>query len=114
MTPALTRRDLLAKCAALGTLTLGSSLLLPTVLSAWEEREKSLSPTPWNELGPFYKRQAPHVKTLRAAGDPGLPLSVSGKVFDVRGNALPNGRSRSGRRITKAFTTLMVIDIVRH
>ena len=90
MTSALTRRELLAKCAALGTLTVGSSLLLPTVLSAWGEQEKSLQPTPWNELGPFYKRRAPHVKNLRAPGDPGLPVSVGGRVFDVKGNALPD------------------------
>jgi protocatechuate 3,4-dioxygenase beta subunit len=90
MTSALTRRELLAKCAALGTLTIGSSLLLPTVLAAWEEQEKALKPTPWNELGPFYKRQAPPIKNLRLPGDPGLPVSVSGRVFDVRGSALPN------------------------
>ena len=92
MTSALSRRELLAKCAALGTLTIGSSLLLPTVLAAWEEQEKSLEPTPWNELGPFYKRQAPRTANLRAAGDPGLPVNVSGRVFDVRGNALPSAK----------------------
>ncbi len=92
MPSALTRRDLLAKCAALGTLTVGASLLLPTVLAAWEEQEKSLKPTAWNELGPFYKRQAPHTRNLRAPGDPGLPVSVSGRVFDVRGDTLPNAK----------------------
>ncbi|PYQ50194.1 MAG: hypothetical protein DMF59_11510 [Acidobacteria bacterium] len=90
MTSALSRREILAKCAALGSLTVAASILLPTVLSAWEEKEKSRIPTPWNELGPFYKRRAPRTSTLRVSGDPGLPLTVSGQVFDTRGQRVPN------------------------
>src|SRR6266702_2566286 len=85
----ISRRELLAKCAALGSLTIASSLLLPDVCAAWEEQEKSRKPTPWNEVGPFYKRNAPHKTHLRAAGDAGLPVVVSGQVLDTRGNVLP-------------------------
>ena len=84
----LSRRELLAKCAALGSLTVGSSLLLPTAIAAWEAQENSRKPTPWNELGPFYKQQAPQASQLRGPNDPGLPLAVSGQVFDTRGNAV--------------------------
>ena len=84
----LSRRDLLAKCAALGVLTVGSALLLAEALNAWELQEARKATT-WNELGPFYKKRAPHTRHLRTAGAPGLPLSVSGRVFDTHGNALP-------------------------
>lgn len=83
------RRELLAKCAALGSLTMVASLTMPDVFAAWEEQAKSRRPTPWNEVGPFYKRGAPNNAHLRADGDPGLPVIVSGRVFDTRGDALP-------------------------
>jgi protocatechuate 3,4-dioxygenase beta subunit len=90
-TARLTRREALQKCAALGTLTLAPSLSLADALLTWEEQErKSRQPTPWNELGPFYKRLAPDTRVLRRPGDPGLPLVVSGQVFDVRGEIIPS------------------------
>jgi len=79
----------LAKCAALGSLTIGSSLLLPQALAIWEEQEKQLKPTAWNEVGPFYKRNAPRTTHLRRPGDPGLPAKVSGQILDTRGTVLP-------------------------
>jgi len=85
----MNRRELLAKCAALGSLTLVPSLALPDVLFAWEEPGKNMKPTPWNEVGPFYKRNAPRTTHLRAPGDAGLPVTVSGRVLDTRGDALP-------------------------
>lgn len=82
-----TRRDLLHRCAALGALTIaGSSLSIIDAAEAFAGQEKT--PTPWNEIGPFYKKGAPHVAQLRAAGDLGLPLSVNGRVFNARGEAL--------------------------
>jgi protocatechuate 3,4-dioxygenase beta subunit len=84
----LSRRDLLSKCAALGALTVGSSLLLPDVLDAWD-RQQGLKPTAWNELGPFYKKEAPRRTHLRLPGDPGLPLAVKGRVLDSHGDVLP-------------------------
>src|SRR5712691_2740522 len=87
----LSRRDLLSKCFAAGLLVAIPPLSQSTMLALWEEAEKRrLKPTPPNDLGPFYKPQAPRVNRLSRPGDPGLPLSVSGTVFDVNGEALPN------------------------
>jgi protocatechuate 3,4-dioxygenase beta subunit len=85
----LSRRDLIQKCLAMGALVLAPGVSVADAL-AWVERDQqaAMSPTPWNELGPFYKRNAPSVATLRAPGDAGMPLSVAGRVFDTRGEAL--------------------------
>jgi hypothetical protein len=74
----LTRRDLLLKCAALGALTVAPGVTIAESLDWWEQDGRPHAPTPWDELGPFYKRQAPHLAQMRAPGDPGLPLAVSG------------------------------------
>src|SRR5215510_4478957 len=89
---AITRRDMLANCAAIGALSVASALSAPEAFAAWEERENIRKATEWNELGPFYKRQAPQTTHLRAPGDPGLPLSVSGRVFDTRGNVIDGAK----------------------
>ncbi len=82
------RRELLERCAAFGVLTVASPLTLSFAAAAWEESDKR--PTPWCELGPFYKKRAPEGAMLRSEHDTGLPLAVSGSVLDVRGEALPN------------------------
>src|SRR5436190_17282244 len=84
----LSRRDLLTKCAALGVLAVVPSLSLADALDAWE-RQQARQPTPWNELGPFYRKGAPRTTRLRTTGDRGMRLSVSGRVFDTRGDVLP-------------------------
>ena len=86
----LTRRDVLLKCAALGTLTVAPSFSLAETIALWQERARK--PTAWDEIGPFYKRDAPQNAHLRAPGDPGLPVSVAGKVFDTAGNLLTRAR----------------------
>jgi protocatechuate 3,4-dioxygenase beta subunit len=89
----ISRRDILHKCLALGSLTILSSASATELIAAWDEREKIVrKPTPWNELGPFYKKRAPQTASLRAPGDPGLPLSVGGQVFDVRGEIVPGAK----------------------
>jgi len=87
----LSRRDLLFQCAAAGVLVAAPKLSLAEAIAAWQE-QASRHATPWNEIGPFYKRQAPATSRLRIAGDPGLPVSVSGVVFDTAGNALPGAK----------------------
>lgn len=89
----LTRRELLLKSAALGSLSLIPGLSFEEALWAWQRSEqKPHKPTPWNEIGPFYKRNAPESAQLRRPGDPGLPVHVSGKVFDTRGNVLSGAK----------------------
>jgi len=82
----LGRRDLLLKCAAMGALALGPGVSIAEALD-WGQ-DATRKPTPWDELGPFYKRDAPHLAQLRQPADPGLQLSVAGQVFDTRGNAI--------------------------
>jgi protocatechuate 3,4-dioxygenase beta subunit len=85
----LKRRDLLMKCAALGSLVVAPSLSIGDALRAWSA---PLKPTPPNDLGPYYKQEAPLKDHLRPPGDPGLPLTVSGTVFDTAGNSLPGAQ----------------------
>ena len=94
MKPApLTRRELLLKSAAVGSLTLLSTLSFDEALWAWDQHEKKpLKPTAWDEIGPFYKREAPQTAQLSRPGDPGLPVRVSGKVFDTRGDVLSGAK----------------------
>jgi protocatechuate 3,4-dioxygenase beta subunit len=87
----LARRELLSKCMALGVLTSTANLLPSALAAAWQEKEKSrLAPTPAAELGPFYKRLAPSNIAMRAPGDPGMPLVVTGQVFSSRGELIPS------------------------
>jgi protocatechuate 3,4-dioxygenase beta subunit len=74
-------------------LTTVRGLALRDSIEAWEQQEGApRRPTPWNEIGPFYKRKAPNDGQLRMTGDPGLPLTVTGRVLDSRANAIPNAR----------------------
>jgi protocatechuate 3,4-dioxygenase beta subunit len=88
----LSRRELLERCAALGAITLASSLPVSAIAETWDDAEKKRQPTPFCELGPFYKREAPHTTMLRANGDSGMPLQVSGTVYDVRGEIVPDAK----------------------
>src|SRR5215471_5486470 len=86
----ISRRETLLRCAALGSLTLASSLGLMEAVSAFaaQERGSARRATQWNEIGPFYKRLSPNNPKLRMPNDPGLPLNVNGRIFDTRGDIL--------------------------
>jgi len=87
----LTRRDLLQKCVALGSVVIASQFSTEAMLAAFQDREKQVrKPTPQNTLGPFYKRLTPMNNMLRAPGDPGIPLTLAGQVFDTRGDIVPD------------------------
>ncbi len=87
----LSRREILEKCLALGAVTTISAFAPSTLLEAWAQQElRARRATPGNALGPFYKKGAPLSRGLQIPGDPGLPLAVSGQVFSVRGESLPN------------------------
>ncbi len=86
----LSRREVLHKCFAAGLLAVASPLTESSALAFWEQQEaQRCEPTPSNELGPFFKKGAPRIAQLNAPGDVGLPLIVSGKVWDTRGQLLP-------------------------
>lgn len=86
---AIGRRDLLHKAFALGGITIASSLSAATLIDAWAAQVQQLRKlTPTNELGPFYKKRAPQHADLREPHDPGLPLAVSGGVYNTKGQIL--------------------------
>jgi protocatechuate 3,4-dioxygenase beta subunit len=83
----LTRRDILQKCVALGSIAIASPESPESTLAAFQDLEKGMrKSTPPNPLGPFYKRLAPFNQMLRSPDDPGMPLTLSGQVFDTRGD----------------------------
>jgi len=87
----LTRRDILHKCVALGSVVIASQFSPEAMLAGFQEREKQFrKPTPSNTLGPFYKRLTPVNASLRAPGDAGMPLTLSGQVFNTRGDVVPD------------------------
>jgi protocatechuate 3,4-dioxygenase beta subunit len=86
----LTRRDVLQTCVALGSVVIASHFSPEGMLAAFQDREKQVrKPTPPNVLGPFYKRLTPMKSILREPGDPGMPLTLFGQVFDTRGDIVP-------------------------
>jgi protocatechuate 3,4-dioxygenase beta subunit len=87
-----TRRELLECCAVFGAVTLATSMPVSALATAWDDAEKKRPPTPFGELGPFYKRQAPKTSVLRAPGDSGMPLTVSGVVYNIRGEVVPDAK----------------------
>ena len=87
-----TRRELLERCVAFGTLTVVTQLPLLALATEWDEAEKQRQPTSFCELGPFYKREAPNTSTLRKPGDTGMPLTVSGVVYGTRGEVIPEAK----------------------
>jgi protocatechuate 3,4-dioxygenase beta subunit len=86
----LSRRDILAKCMALGVVTSTANLLPSALAEAWDQNENIRQLTPPDQLGPFYKRRAPGSNALREAGDPGMPLVVTGQIFDTRSSVIPD------------------------
>jgi protocatechuate 3,4-dioxygenase beta subunit len=83
------RRDLLERCAAFGALVTLPMCDLESVSAFWSQAEVR-KPTPPNALGPFYKKRAPDTRMLRTKGDVGMPLAVSGRIIDTRGEAVPD------------------------
>ncbi len=85
----LSRRDLLEKCAAAGLLLIAPPFKAAALAAHFQEGSLApRKPTPGNELGPFYKKRAPRSGKLAPEAAPGLPLAVSGRVFDTRGAIL--------------------------
>ena len=90
---AMTRRELLLKCAAYGCLTAAPSLSVAEAVSSLTEPSGTARrPTPANEIGPFYKRLAPNKTVLHVPSDQGLPVKVSGRVLDTQGRKLEGAK----------------------
>jgi protocatechuate 3,4-dioxygenase beta subunit len=87
-----TRRELLEKCVALGVVTLATPASLSTVAAAWDAADNKRAPTPFCELGPFYRRDAPHGSVMRTPADAGMPLSLAGVVYSTNGEILPDAK----------------------
>ncbi len=86
----ISRRDVLSRCLSAGCLIALPPLSESTLLARWLDAEsRRLKPTPPNELGPYYKPQAPQMTKLVRPGDAGLPLTVFGSILDTKGQALP-------------------------
>lgn len=81
-----TRREALENCIVKGLLIAGTPMASGRLLAFWEEKPKL---TPGDVLGPFYKKGAPHQAMLRVPGDPGVPLKITGRVLNSRGEKVP-------------------------
>lgn len=84
----LSRRDLLEKGIAVGMVSLAAGLTPAAIAAGWED-PRPRPRTPPDVLGPFYKKHAPDTRNMRIAGDPGMPLVISGGVFSTRGEPVP-------------------------
>lgn len=84
------RRDVIRQCLAAGVLVVPPGWGELDVLHAWFDAQATRDPTPHVEMGPFYKKRAPAETMLRRAGDPGLPLGVTGRVIGVHGDPISN------------------------
>jgi protocatechuate 3,4-dioxygenase beta subunit len=81
-----TRREVIESCISRGLLVAAVPMASSSLFSLWAETEAQANkPTATEVLGPFFKKGAPNISQLRAPGDPGIPLHVSGKVFNTRG-----------------------------
>jgi protocatechuate 3,4-dioxygenase beta subunit len=87
----LSRRQALELCISRGLLAVaaGSVLLPKQLLAAWQQAEQqALKPTPHEAFGPLFIKGAPNQPVLRAPGDPGVPLKVSGRVLNTQGQVV--------------------------
>jgi protocatechuate 3,4-dioxygenase beta subunit len=88
----LSRRDVIRRCLMGGVLIVPARWTEADVLHAWFQAGRTHKPTPHVEMGPFYKKRAPASTMMRAAGDAGLPLTVTGRVITVHGEAIPDAK----------------------
>jgi protocatechuate 3,4-dioxygenase beta subunit len=88
-----TRREAIESSIVRGLLAAGVPMSASNLFALWQKGEaQAMKPTPTEVLGPFYRKGAPNTSVLRAPGDPGFPLRVSGKVLNTRGEAVEGAR----------------------
>jgi catechol 1,2-dioxygenase len=84
---------MLESCISRGLLIGGAAASQGQLLAAWLQTEaQSHKPTPIEVLGPFFRKGAPDNRMLRAPGDAGFPLKVSGRVMDTRGRLIEGAK----------------------
>ncbi|MDX2154429.1 MAG: hypothetical protein SFV54_27050 [Bryobacteraceae bacterium] len=90
----LRRREWLELCIGKGLLVGAAAATSNTkLLALWQAgQSQAHKPTPTEVLGPFYKKGAPNVAALRQPGEAGFPLRVVGKVYNTRGEKVPEAR----------------------
>lgn len=92
-TPSLHRREFLEKCITRGLLVGAAAASHTQLLAAYKETvAKAAKPTPAQGIGPFFKKGSPNQTNLRVAGEPGLPLKISGRILDTRGEPVHDAR----------------------
>jgi protocatechuate 3,4-dioxygenase beta subunit len=91
MSRRLSRREIIESCISRGLLVAATPMASSQLYALWAE-PGALKPTPTEVLGPFYKKGAPNQADLRIQGDPGMPLVVSGRVVNTRGEKVPGAR----------------------
>ena len=80
-------------CIGRGLLVAAVPMASSNLFAMWQKAEESsMKPTPIEVLGPFFKKGAPATKNLRAPGDPGVPLKVSGIVVNTRGEKIEGAK----------------------
>lgn len=82
------RRQMLEMCISRGVLVAGAAATSQIQLLAfWQkaEAEQGQAATLPDVLGPFFRKGAPDNHVLRAPGDPGFPLKLSGRVMNTKG-----------------------------
>lgn len=81
------RRQMLELCISRGFLVAGAAATSHfQLLAFWQQTAaESHQPTSGDVLGPFFRKGAPDNRVLRAPGDPGFPLQVTGRVTNSSG-----------------------------
>jgi len=89
------RRQMLELCISRGLLAAGAATALSEtrLLAFWQQTEaQAHKPTSPEVLGPFFRKGAPEQRTLRAPGDPGFPLQVTGRVLNTKGQLVEGAK----------------------
>ena len=106
------RRQMLELCISRGFLVGSAALAISQqhLLSFWQTAEAhSNKPTSTEVLGPFFRKGAPDQRILRAPGDPGFPLKVTGRVLNTKGQLVQGATvdfwhaDHGGRYDTKGY-----------
>jgi protocatechuate 3,4-dioxygenase beta subunit len=105
------RRQMLELCISRGFLVGGAVLSQPKLLAFWQQAEAQSAnkATAVDVLGPFFRKGAPDNSVLRAAGDAGFPLKVTGRVRNTKGQLVEGAKvdvwqaDHSGRYDTRGY-----------